>query len=76
MPVLEALNGVTLHPVEFRRPADLAASFATIKSEHADALVTFSDPLTYVNAKQSLNWKPFAALYCHCGSIGRLFQND
>ena len=52
MPVLEALNGVTLHPVEFRRPEDLVASFATIKSEHADALVTFSDPLTYVNAKQ------------------------
>ena len=59
MPVLEALNGVTLHPVEFRRPEDLVASFATIKSEHADALVTFSDPVTYVNAKQSLNWKPF-----------------
>ena len=44
--------GVTLHPVEFRRPEDLEASFATIKSEHADALITFSDTLTYVNAKR------------------------
>jgi len=44
--------GVTLHPVEFRRPEDLEAAFATIKSEHVDALITFSDTLTYVNAKR------------------------
>jgi putative ABC transport system substrate-binding protein len=44
--------GVALHPVEFRRPEDLEASFATIKSEHADALITFSDTLIYVNAKR------------------------
>ena len=33
-------------------PEDLGAVFATIKSEHADAFITFSDTYTYVNAKR------------------------
>ena len=44
--------GVTIDSVEFRNPEDLEAVFATIKSEHADALITFSDTYTYVNAKR------------------------
>ena len=43
---------VTLHPVEFRRLEDLDAAFTIIKSEHVDALITFSDLLTYVYAKR------------------------
>jgi putative ABC transport system substrate-binding protein len=44
--------GMTLDPVEFRNTEDLEAAFATIKSEHADGLITFSDTFTYINAKR------------------------
>ena len=39
--------GVTLVPVEFRRPDELEPAFATIARERVDALITFSDVLTY-----------------------------
>jgi putative tryptophan/tyrosine transport system substrate-binding protein len=44
--------GMTLDPVEFRNTDDLEAAFATIKSERADGLITFSDTFTYINAKR------------------------
>jgi len=44
--------GMTLNPVEFRNTEDLEAAFAKIKREHADALITFSDTFTYINAKR------------------------
>lgn len=44
--------GVSLHPVEFRRPDELEAAFAAITREHVDALITFSDVPTYVHAKR------------------------
>ncbi len=44
--------GITLHPVEFRRPDEFEAAFAAINREHVDALITFSDQLTYVHAKR------------------------
>ena len=44
--------GVTLHPVEFRRPDDFDAAFAAIARERVDALITFSDALTYIYAKR------------------------
>jgi ABC-type uncharacterized transport system substrate-binding protein len=46
-----ALN-ITLHPVEFRRPDELEPAFAAITRERVDALITFSDQLTYVYAKR------------------------
>ena len=44
--------GVTLLPVEFRRPDDLDPAFATIARERVDALITFSDALTYIFAQR------------------------
>jgi putative tryptophan/tyrosine transport system substrate-binding protein len=44
--------GVTLHPVEFRSPDDFDAAFAAIARERVDALITFSDLLTWVYAKR------------------------
>ena len=46
------LLGVSLHPIEFRRADDLEAAFAAIARERVDALITFSDVLTYVYAKR------------------------
>jgi len=43
---------ITLYPVEFRRVDELEAAFAAIKREHVDAVITFSDQLTYVYAKR------------------------
>ena len=44
--------GITLHPVEFRRPDEFEDAFAAINRQHVDALITFSDQLTYVHAKR------------------------
>lgn len=44
--------GVSLHPFEFRRPDEIDAAFAAIARERVDALITFSDALTYFYAKQ------------------------
>ena len=44
--------GVTLHPVEFRRPEEYEAAFAAMSAEHVDALITFSDTLTFSFADQ------------------------
>ena len=38
--------------VEFRRPDDLDPAFATIARERVDALITFSDALTYIFAQR------------------------
>ncbi len=46
------LLGLSIHPVEFRRPDDFDAAFAAIARERVDALITFSDALTYVHAKR------------------------
>lgn len=46
------LLGVSLHPIEFRRADDFEAAFAAIARERVDALITFSDVLTYVYAKR------------------------
>jgi putative ABC transport system substrate-binding protein len=43
---------ITLYPVEFRRADELDAAFAAIDSQHVDALITFSDQLTYLYAKR------------------------
>jgi putative ABC transport system substrate-binding protein len=43
---------ITLYPVEFRRVEEFEAAFATIAKEHVDALITFSDQLTYIYAKR------------------------
>ena len=42
--------GVTLLPVEFRRPDDLEGAFATAAGLHPDALMMFSDSLGYIFA--------------------------
>jgi putative ABC transport system substrate-binding protein len=42
--------GVTLHPFEFRRADELETAFEAIRRAHVDALITFSDQLTYVYA--------------------------
>ncbi len=41
-------EGVTLQPVEARDPADLDRAFAAMIRERADAVITFSDTMTYV----------------------------
>jgi putative ABC transport system substrate-binding protein len=43
---------ITLLSVEVRGPADIDAAFSAIDGERAEALVTFSDPLTYNYAKR------------------------
>ena len=43
---------IMLYPVEFRRVDELEAAFAAIDRQHVDALITFSDQLTYVYAKR------------------------
>jgi ABC-type uncharacterized transport system substrate-binding protein len=43
---------ITLYPVEFRRTEEIEAAFAAINNQHVDALITFSDQLTYFYAKQ------------------------
>lgn len=44
--------GVTLVPFEFRRPDDFEAIFAAISRERPDALIMFSDPTVYSQAKR------------------------
>ena len=45
-------KGVMLQPVEARDPADLDRAFATMARERAEALITFSDTMTYNHANQ------------------------
>ena len=40
-------EGVVLHPVEARRPDDLDEAFALMVRERADAVITFSDVMTF-----------------------------
>lgn len=44
--------GVTLQSVESRGPAQLESAFSAMVSGHADAFVTFSDTLTYLQAQR------------------------
>jgi putative ABC transport system substrate-binding protein len=44
--------GVTLQSVESRGPAELESAFSAMASGHADAFVTFSDSLTYLQAQR------------------------
>ncbi len=41
--------GVTLQSVEVRRPDELDSAFSAVSREGAEALITFSDTLTYVH---------------------------
>lgn len=44
-----ATLGVTLLPVEARSAAELEAAFAAASAQHADAMVSLSDPMTFAN---------------------------
>jgi putative ABC transport system substrate-binding protein len=44
--------GIALYPVEFRRAEEFDTAFAAIDNHRVDALITFSDLLTYVHAKR------------------------
>ena len=44
--------GVTLNSFEFRRADELDASFNAMRQQHFDALITFSDVVTYVFASR------------------------
>jgi len=44
--------GVTLNSFEFRRPDELDTAFDTMRQQHFDALITFSDFVTYVYASR------------------------
>jgi putative ABC transport system substrate-binding protein len=43
-------TGITLRSFEFRRADELEAAFEAMRRAHVDALITFSDLLTYVHA--------------------------
>jgi putative ABC transport system substrate-binding protein len=45
-------KSVTLLPVEVHDPADLDLAFATMVRQRAEAIITFSDTMTYNNASQ------------------------
>lgn len=47
----EAL-GVTLKSVEARSPTQLESAFSTMSAERAEALITFADSMTYVQARK------------------------
>ena len=44
--------GITLHSFEFRGIDDLAAAFDAMRREHVEAMITFSDVLSFVYARQ------------------------
>jgi putative ABC transport system substrate-binding protein len=44
--------GVTLLPVEAKNPAEYENSFSTVVAMHADALITFSDGVSYVHRQR------------------------
>ena len=44
--------GITLHSFEFRQIDELEAAFSTIRREHVEAIITFSDLLSFNYAKQ------------------------
>ena len=45
-------KGVTLLPVEVHDPADLDLAFVTMVRQRAEAIITFSDTMTYNNASR------------------------
>ena len=44
--------GITLHSFEFRQIDELEAAFSAIRREHVEAVITFSDLLSFNYAKQ------------------------
>ncbi len=44
--------GITLHSFEFRGIGDLDAAFDAMRREHVEAMITFSDVLSFVYARQ------------------------
>lgn len=44
--------GITLHSFEFRRRDELEPAFDAMRSERIDALITFSDQLTNIYARE------------------------
>jgi putative ABC transport system substrate-binding protein len=48
--------GVRVHPVELRRPGDLAPAFAATRREHPGALLVLSDGLTFRHRAEIIRW--------------------
>jgi putative tryptophan/tyrosine transport system substrate-binding protein len=48
--------GVRVHPVELRRPGDLAPAFAAMRRERPDALLVLSDGLTFRHRAEIIGW--------------------
>jgi putative tryptophan/tyrosine transport system substrate-binding protein len=48
--------GVRVHPVELRRPGDLAPAFAALRRERPDALLALSDSLTFRHRAEITRW--------------------
>jgi putative ABC transport system substrate-binding protein len=48
--------GVRVHPVELRRPGDLAPAFAAMRRERPDALLALSDGLTFRHRAEIIRW--------------------
>ena len=48
--------GVRVHPVELRRPGDLAPAFAAMRRERPDALLALSDSLTFRHGAEIFRW--------------------
>jgi putative tryptophan/tyrosine transport system substrate-binding protein len=48
--------GVRVHPVELRRPGDLAPAFAAMRRERPDALLVLSDGLTFRHRAEIIRW--------------------
>lgn len=44
--------GITLHSYEFRQIGDLDAAFISMRHDHVEAMIMFSDVLTYIYAKE------------------------
>jgi putative ABC transport system substrate-binding protein len=73
------VKGVELLPVEIHNLADLGQAFATIVRERADAVITFSDTMTYVFptpvAEQALRSKlPMVSPYREIAQAGGLLS--
>src|SRR5215203_2654258 len=72
-------KGVMLQPVEARDPADLDRAFATMARERAEALITFSDTMTYNHANQiaelALKYKlPLMSPFRETADVGALMS--
>jgi putative tryptophan/tyrosine transport system substrate-binding protein len=72
-------RGVSLVPIEYHLPADLEKAFAVTVSEQADAVLTFSDTLSYVYAGRvaelaSVNKLPLISPFREMTNAGALMS--